>query len=65
MLEIPLQSTNITDLFFWFNWWIDQIDKKCAKVCHVDGRMSILLIGQTDFKIPYSRTRPINCSTWI
>ena len=37
----------------------------CAKVCHVDERMSILLIGQTEFKIPHSRTRPINRLTWM
>ena len=37
----------------------------CAKVCHVDKRMAILLIGQTEFKIPQPRTRPINCSTWM
>ena len=37
----------------------------CAKVCHVDERMAILLTGQTEFKIPQPRTRPINCSTWM
>ena len=37
----------------------------CAEVCHVDERMSILLIVETEFKIPQSRNRPINRSTWI
>ena len=36
----------------------------CAKVIHVNKRMSILLLGQTEFKIP-QYTRPINCSTWL
>ena len=62
--KTPLQSTNITDLFFWSNWWIVKLTM-CAKVCHVDERMSILLIGQTEFKIAQSRACPINRSTWM
>ena len=37
----------------------------CAKVCHVNERMFILLIGQTELKTTQSRTHPINRSTWI
>ena len=37
----------------------------CAKVCHTDERMSILLIGQTELKIPQSRTHPVNRSAWM
>ena len=37
----------------------------CAKVYHIHERMSILLIGQTEFKIPQLRIRPINRSTWM
>ena len=37
----------------------------CARVCHVEDRMSILFIGQMEFNIPQLRTLPIKRSTCI
>ena len=39
--------------------------KMCSKICHVHERMSILLVGKTEFKIRQSRTRSINRLAWI
>ena len=54
----------IFDLFLWSNRWIVKL-RMCAQVCHVDERMFILLIDQTEFKIPPLRTRLICRPTWI
>ena len=42
-----MQSTNITDLFFWSNWWISQIDDVCQSRVHHINRSTWMRVAAT------------------